>query len=167
MLWQNILIVEDAIVRNVTGEAVAFHARSMQHLPLMFLDVDHFKQINDKYGHARGDAVLKEFGGRLRETHRATDVVPRLAGDVHSPDRTSAELGTGCRVVAKVAEAMHKPFELPDVTLHVTTSVGAAIAAPQSDGFLPLDANVLIKPINSIISFINGSTASLTLSGPY
>lgn len=50
-------------------------------IALLFLDLDRFKSINDQHGHAVGDAVLREFGRRLRAAVRETDVVARLAGD--------------------------------------------------------------------------------------
>jgi diguanylate cyclase (GGDEF)-like protein len=48
---------------------------------VMLIDVDHFKQVNDAYGHDAGDALLREFGARLRRALRATDIVARLGGD--------------------------------------------------------------------------------------
>jgi diguanylate cyclase (GGDEF)-like protein len=47
----------------------------------MFLDIDHFKAINDAYGHATGDAALKHFSECLKASVRATDTIARLAGD--------------------------------------------------------------------------------------
>jgi len=50
-------------------------------MALMFLDIDHFKSINDRFGHAAGDEVLKEFARRLSRCVRTTDTVARLGGD--------------------------------------------------------------------------------------
>jgi len=56
-------------------------AREPGPLAVMFVDVDHFKQVNDNHGHAAGDAVLQQVGLRLLQAVRASDTVARLGGD--------------------------------------------------------------------------------------
>ena len=63
------------------GQQVAVAYRQQQPLAFAFLDLDDFKQINDQYGHAIGDAVLRVFGQRLDEQARAGDIVGRLGGE--------------------------------------------------------------------------------------
>jgi diguanylate cyclase (GGDEF)-like protein/PAS domain S-box-containing protein len=65
----------------VLDEAVARAKRSLRPMALLFLDIDHFKQINDTHGHEAGDEVLQAFATRLRSAVRSTDTVSRLAGD--------------------------------------------------------------------------------------
>ena len=110
-------------------EAVARSKRSDRPMALMFLDVDHFKQINDSHGHAAGDAVLKEFAARLQRCVRITDTVARLAGDefviilegLHSAG--DAEL-----VARKIAAALHPPIAWEARTLSpVTSSIGVVV----------------------------------------
>ena len=55
--------------------------RSQSLMALMYLDIDHFKQINDSQGHLAGDEVLKRFASILKECVRASDTVARLGGD--------------------------------------------------------------------------------------
>ncbi|MDB5729066.1 MAG: hypothetical protein JWQ00_2271 [Noviherbaspirillum sp.] len=62
-------------------EALRRCRRSLMPMAMMFLDIDHFKGINDTLGHAAGDKVLKEFALRLKAAVRITDIVVRLAGD--------------------------------------------------------------------------------------
>jgi diguanylate cyclase (GGDEF)-like protein/PAS domain S-box-containing protein len=115
-------------------EAMARSRRS--HLPvcLMFLDVDYFKSINDSLGHAAGDAVLKEFGRRLQESVRETDMAARYAGDEFVillegvADADQAQL-----VARKVLGAMRPPFKLSNRTVHVTTSIGIALSEGDED----------------------------------
>lgn len=99
-------------------------SREGRAMALLFLDVDHFKTINDSYGHAVGDEVLKAFAQCLRHSVRASDVVARLAGDefvavlegLNSPDEAAG-------VAAKIIEAVaHQPL----AGLSVTTSIGVA-----------------------------------------
>jgi diguanylate cyclase (GGDEF)-like protein/PAS domain S-box-containing protein len=109
------------------AEAVARASRMRQPLALMFLDVDHFKSINDRAGHSTGDAVLREFGHRLRLAVRITDVVARFAGDefvvllegLHAPQEAGL-------VAEKIVTSMRRPFVINGAPLQVTTSVGVA-----------------------------------------
>jgi diguanylate cyclase (GGDEF)-like protein/PAS domain S-box-containing protein len=109
------------------AEAVQRAQRSGRGLALMFLDVDHFKQVNDTLGHAAGDAVLHEFAQRVKGAVRMTDTVCRLAGDeftvilegLKSPDEAS-------RVAAKILEAFEAPFSLENGEREVSTSIGVA-----------------------------------------
>src|SRR5439155_3250348 len=110
-------------------EAVARSKRSDRPMALMFLDVDHFKQINDTHGHAAGDAVLKEFAARLQRCVRITDTVARLAGDefviilegLH--DIEDAEL-----VARKIRAALQPPFVWGDLALsRITSSIGVVV----------------------------------------
>jgi diguanylate cyclase (GGDEF)-like protein/PAS domain S-box-containing protein len=101
--------------------------RSGKGIALMFLDVDHFKQVNDTLGHAAGDAVLHEFAQRIRKAVRVTDTACRLAGDeftvilegLKSPDEASL-------VAAKILHAFDRPFMLEQGERLVSTSVGVA-----------------------------------------
>lgn len=108
-------------------EALSRAQRTGEAMALMFLDIDHFKAINDTMGHPAGDAVLKEFGERLRRSVRATDTVARLAGDefvvilenVHSEAEPQF-------VARKIVGQISRPFEVEGRLVEVTTSVGIA-----------------------------------------
>jgi diguanylate cyclase (GGDEF)-like protein/PAS domain S-box-containing protein len=96
-------------------------------LALMYLDIDHFKSVNDTYGHPAGDALLKAFSGRLMRALRDTDVVARLGGDEFTiilPDLRRPEDATA--VAAKIVQAMRPPFALGEQTISITTSIGLA-----------------------------------------
>nr|WP_052170059.1 PAS domain S-box protein [Massilia sp. JS1662] len=97
---------------------------------LLYLDVDFFKQINDRYGHATGDDVLVEFARRLRASVRSTDLVARLAGDeftvlLHDV-RSEADVE---RVARKILDAVAEPFALAGHTLKVGTTIGVGLAS--------------------------------------
>lgn len=100
-------------------------------LVVMYLDIDRFKQVNDTYGHAVGDAVLKIFAQRLGAVLRPSDVIGRLGGDeftviIEGMRRSQYAAAAAAKIVA----AMRKPFLLPEhgLTLKLSTSVGVAIA---------------------------------------
>jgi len=101
--------------------------RSGHGMALMFLDVDHFKQVNDTLGHAGGDAVLVEFAQRVKGAVRVTDTVCRLAGDeftvILEGLKSSEEASL---VAAKVLKAFERPFVLEQGRHEVSTSVGVA-----------------------------------------
>ena len=110
-------------------KAMARSKRDDRAMALMFLDVDHFKPINDAHGHAIGDAVLKEFARRLQRCVRVTDTVARLAGDefviileaLNSDD--DAE-----RVARKIGIELRLPFVFDGLTLSsVTSSIGVVV----------------------------------------
>jgi diguanylate cyclase (GGDEF)-like protein/PAS domain S-box-containing protein len=97
---------------------------------LLYLDVDFFKQINDRYGHATGDDVLVEFARRLRASVRSTDLVARLAGDeftvlLHDV-RSDADAE---RVARKILDTIAEPFVLAGHTLKVGTTIGVGLAS--------------------------------------
>ena len=96
----------------------------------MMIDVDHFKAVNDTYGHAVGDRVLTEIAARMRDNVRAVDLVSRHGGEeflVILPDIDGAEAEPAAdRIRSIMAE---KPFILEDsAPLRITVSVGVAVA---------------------------------------
>jgi diguanylate cyclase (GGDEF)-like protein len=108
--------------------ALARADRSGQQVGMAFLDIDHFKAINDLHGHAAGDAVLVEFARRLTQAVRYTDTVARLAGDefviVFEQLPSGAEMSL---LGSKIVDAMRTPFVIGNTSLMVTTSVGIAL----------------------------------------
>lgn len=111
-------------------DAMARSRRTRQAMAVVFLDIDHFKSINDSLGHAGGDAVLCEFARRLRACVRATDTVARLAGDEFVVLLDSIEGGSAFeRLAEKIVACIRPPFQVADQSLSVTTSAGVAIYA--------------------------------------
>jgi len=109
------------------AQAIARARRGATPLALAYLDVDHFKQINDGLGHAVGDTVLREFARRLAAAVRSTDTVARLAGDEFVVVLEQVGSPLECeRIAAKLLDAIRPPFALDGRTLQVTTSIGIA-----------------------------------------
>jgi diguanylate cyclase (GGDEF)-like protein len=103
-------------------------SRTGQTVSVLALDIDHFKGINDHHGHAAGDAVLRAFGVRCRETLRSIDVLGRVGGEEFAivlPGATHAQATTVAERIRHAIE--HPPFALPGKsTITVTVSVGVA-----------------------------------------
>lgn len=113
--------------------AIKRAGRSHTPLALMFLDIDHFKRINDTWGHGVGDGVLREFGRRLQDSVRATDTVARLAGDEFVVLLEGvAGAPEAERIAAKIVERVRQPMQVDGVELEITTSIGIALHEPSS-----------------------------------
>ena len=103
-------------------------------MAVLAIDVDHFKRINDEYGHLTGDEVLREMGARLRETARAGDVVARMGGEefeILAPDTNAA----GAQILADRVQAAFrgKGFASLGGTRYVSISIGIASAEALND----------------------------------
>ncbi len=108
-------------------------------LGVLFLDLDHFKEVNDSLGHAAGDDLLRAVTRRLRESLREADFLARLGGDefvavlmpLHD-DRSAI------RVADKLIEALTEPFPLDGHEIHIGVSVGIARYPEDGDGWQAL-----------------------------
>jgi diguanylate cyclase (GGDEF)-like protein/PAS domain S-box-containing protein len=108
--------------------AVARAHRHGTRIGLLYVDVDDFKLINDRHGHAAGDAVLREIADRLRECARRSDAVARLGGDefvVVLEDLQSA--GDASHCVDKIRAALARPVAGIDAPLQIGASIGIAL----------------------------------------
>lgn len=110
--------------------ALARARRDRSVVALLFCDIDRFKEVNDRYGHRAGDAVLQTAAMRLASVLRQYDTVARVGGDEfvillgHVADRTDAT-----HLAERARVAIKQPMELDDRALQVTASVGIAVTA--------------------------------------
>jgi diguanylate cyclase (GGDEF)-like protein/PAS domain S-box-containing protein len=125
-----------ALFHDRLQKALARAARSGQPLALMFLDVDHFKRINDSLGHEAGDRLLIVFAQRMRQALRTSDTVARLAGDDFTVIVEGLRSPADARALAeKLVEVARQPVELSGRAMQVSTSVGIALSlAGETDG---------------------------------
>jgi diguanylate cyclase (GGDEF)-like protein/PAS domain S-box-containing protein len=111
------------------SEAVERARRSGKPLAVMFLDIDHFKQINDSLGHAEGDKVLQSFARCLSASVRITDTVARLAGDEFVIVLEGLSTVQESEAVAdKIIAAVNQDRALSQASIPVTTSIGIAFS---------------------------------------
>jgi diguanylate cyclase (GGDEF)-like protein/PAS domain S-box-containing protein len=109
---------------NDTMAAAREHTSMMA---VMYMDIDRFKPVNDTYGHAVGDALLKAFSSRLTHTMRASDTIARLGGDEFTiiMERIN-RIEDAAALAGKIVTAMQAPFELDGTTVSVSASIGLA-----------------------------------------
>jgi diguanylate cyclase (GGDEF)-like protein/PAS domain S-box-containing protein len=114
-------------------QAIPMANRLEHQLAVCFVDLDGFKAINDQYGHAAGDAVLRTVAHRLLECVRGNDTVARLGGDEFILVLTSLERREECDVIVdRVAKEVAQPIALGDAMGMVTASIGVAFS-PDDD----------------------------------
>jgi len=104
--------------------------RSGKTMALLFLDIDHFKGVNDSRGHGAGDALLRIVAERLLAAVRGVDTVARLAGDEFTVILEDLGEPADAEIVAmKLVEALRPPVRIGDDLVRVSTSVGLAVLA--------------------------------------
>ncbi len=102
--------------------------RNKQKLAVMLIDLDHFKDINDRLGHSAGDKLLRHVGQRLSNLLRKSDSVARIGGDeflLLLPE--ISQVIDGVKIAQKVLAAMRRPFRFNSYSVKVTVSIGISI----------------------------------------
>ncbi|MGH9205619.1 MAG: PAS domain S-box protein, partial [Acidimicrobiales bacterium] len=116
-------------------EVALHHAdRKQSQIAVIFLDLDHFKLINDSFGHEGGDVVLRAVAQRVHGSVRPEDTVARIGGDEfivlceEVPDESSA-----LEIAQRVSAAFDAPFSVSGLDVYVTASVGLSMSKPSQD----------------------------------
>ena len=127
-------------------QKLASSVRTHEYGALFFIDLDHFKILNDTYGHAMGDLLLQRVGERLSGNIRSSDTAARLGGDEFvlllsdlSRDHTDA-IRQAQVAGDKLLKTLSAPYQLGESTHHITASIGITIF-----GNLPIIAEDLLK----------------------
>jgi diguanylate cyclase (GGDEF)-like protein len=116
------------LLREYLSHEIIQARRRQTRVATLFLDLDHFKNINDSFGHATGDEVLKQVATRLTACLRAGDIVSRYAGDEFV--LVLIDIGTlagATQIASKVIEKVAAPYSIDGHELQVTISIGIAI----------------------------------------
>jgi diguanylate cyclase (GGDEF)-like protein/PAS domain S-box-containing protein len=121
--------------------ALARAQRNRVRMALLYIDLNGFKQVNDQYGHATGDVLLREASQRLKDCVREADTVSRFGGDefvvvldcIQAPSDAS-------RVAETIRAALKQDFEVGGHELHISPSIGVAIHPEHG-----LDADALMR----------------------
>ena len=111
------------------GKEIERAARFGRPLALLMLDLDHFKDVNDTFGHQRGDAVLVELAGRIRAEVRDVDTVARYGGEEIVVVLPETDAEGAAQLAERICQSVRrKPFGDADVPpVHLTVSAGGAV----------------------------------------
>jgi len=129
---------------------------------LLMIDIDHFKQINDRYGHEAGDRCLKRLGEILRKAVRVTDLAARYGGEefvilLAGSDATTAE--EKAEQIRQMVEVAQLPID--GTPIHVTVSIGVASFLPEDAGW----TNALHRADKALYHAKNSGRNRVILSG--
>jgi diguanylate cyclase (GGDEF)-like protein len=128
-------------LRNDAQSAFALNRRTKGHIAALMIDLDRFKDINDTFGHAAGDEVLKAVAMRLKTSIREEDSVARFGGDEFVVLQVGMAQPSGARFLAdRLTEALSKPYEFRGSELSCGASIGIATSPPDAEDFESLIA---------------------------
>jgi diguanylate cyclase (GGDEF)-like protein/PAS domain S-box-containing protein len=109
-------------------QAIRNAKRSRTRFGLLFVDIDGFKPVNDRYGHAVGDMLLQRIGNRMKQCIRESDTIARIGGDEFVailPIVNEAE--DAISIAEKLRQSIEEPFSVENCILGVSASIGVAI----------------------------------------
>jgi diguanylate cyclase (GGDEF)-like protein/PAS domain S-box-containing protein len=113
-------------------------------IAVMFIDLDGFKPVNDRYGHAAGDAVLIAVAERLRDSTRGSDLVARLGGDEFAVLLEVRDHAEVTAVSERILSSLERPIPFDEVELRIGASIGIS-DTHVGDGETPLSAAELVR----------------------
>lgn len=111
------------------GEAVATRGE----LAFLFVDLDHFKEVNDAFGHAAGDQLLRQIGPRIRACLGEHDLLVRIGGDELAVILFDSDQALAVSLAERVSRTVREPFVLDMVTVRIGASIGIALAGAHAN----------------------------------
>ncbi len=129
------------LLRDRAVHALAAARRDQNQVAMMFLDLDHFKTINDSLGHSVGDQVLQTVASRLKFLVRDGDTVARYGGDEFSILLVNTDAKGAAQVAQKIIEILAAPIEAGNHSLVVGVSIGISCYPADADNFEALLKN--------------------------
>ncbi|MDQ2813842.1 MAG: bifunctional diguanylate cyclase/phosphodiesterase [Actinomycetota bacterium] len=97
-------------------------------IALLFVDLNHFKEVNDTFGHSIGDKLLKQLGPRLSACVSRDDLLIRLGGDEFVVILVDSDADHGTTVAQRLTDGLAEPFMIDTVRIHIDASIGIAVA---------------------------------------
>jgi diguanylate cyclase (GGDEF)-like protein/PAS domain S-box-containing protein len=119
--------------RDRLDQAILLARRQQTRVALLIIDLDHFKEVNDTFGHQAGDQLLRQVGERFTAELRETDTVARLGGDEFAIVLLAADADGASLIAAKLLAALERPFIVEGQALDVGASIGIAVYPDHAD----------------------------------
>lgn len=119
-----------ALNRRKFTESLGVALAESDDVAVLFIDLDRFKPINDRYGHAAGDLVLIEVAERLRRAVRGADLVSRLGGDEFAIALIGDAMAGAAATVRRIHRSLIDPIDVGDEAVAIAASIGSALATP-------------------------------------
>jgi diguanylate cyclase (GGDEF)-like protein/PAS domain S-box-containing protein len=121
------------LARDRLDQAILLARRQQTRVALLIIDLDHFKEVNDTFGHQAGDQLLRQVGERFMAELRETDTVARLGGDEFAIVLLAADADAAGMVAVKLLAALERPFIVEAQALDVGASIGIAVYPDHAD----------------------------------
>ena len=121
------------LARDRLDQAILLARRQQTRVSLLIIDLDHFKEVNDTFGHQAGDQLLRQVGERFMAELRETDTVARLGGDEFAIVLLAADADAAGKVAVKLLAALERPFIVEGQALDVGASIGIAVYPDHAD----------------------------------
>jgi diguanylate cyclase (GGDEF)-like protein len=129
------------LFRDRMEQALARVRRNGEMVAVLFIDLDHFKDVNDTLGHAVGDSLLEQVAERIKSTLREVDTVARFGGDEFAIVQADIRQPDDASLLAhRLIELLSEPFTINNHQIGVGASVGIAVTAPEMR-----DPDILLK----------------------
>ena len=103
-------------------------AQRQRSVAFLFIDLEHFKKVNDSFGHPAGDEVLRQLGKRLASSLTPSDVVARIGGDEFGVVVMDADATRAVSVAERISASLEQPFALEAVRAQLSANIGIALA---------------------------------------
>jgi diguanylate cyclase (GGDEF)-like protein len=118
---------------NKLDDAIKNSKRSKKTLGVLFVDLDHFKDANDKWGHDYGDWLLKQTAERIKACVRSTDIVARLGGDEFAVALIDIQNDVAAQMITEnILTQLRKPFQHQKKKINISASIGIMLSSEDS-----------------------------------
>src|SRR5438270_2532666 len=150
-----------ALLLDRLGQAIRNARREEAGAALLLMDLDRFKEVNDRFGHPAGDELLRQVAARLQANVRDVDTVARLGGDEFAIVLPGAALVAAGRVARAVRRSLETPFATHGELLDVQPSVGVALVPDHGE-----DADTLLRRADIAMYVAKRSGAGVVTFSP-
>jgi len=138
-----------SLVEDRLQQGIHIAKREKKVLSFIIIDINQFREINDKYGHEVGDSLLKQIAMRLRKVLRQSDTAGRLGGDEFAIVLPSTDAAGAGKVAEKLIKVMEPPYKLGDKAISCVCSIGIAVYPQHGEDISSLNRNAEIAMYSS------------------